>query len=180
MTTGAPRHRRARLLGSLALAWLGAGLFVMATATPVAAFDWCQTTPDAHIVVSAEAHRLWLCASYREVKSYWVRLARNGIGKRNAGDAMLPLGSYVLGAPRASTRFGLFIPIGYPSPQQAAQGYTGDAIGIHGPHRVVRWLGYLVNVFDTTSGCVGVATDHDMSEIAAFARQHRARRITIR
>jgi hypothetical protein len=180
MTTGAPLHRRARLLGSLALAALGAGFFVMTTATPVAAFPWCQTTPDAHIVVSAEARRLWLCAGYQELKSYSVRLARNGIGKRKAGDAMLPLGSYLLGAPRASTRFGLFIPIGYPSPQQVAEGYTGDSVGIHGPSRAVRWLGYLLNALDTTAGCVGVATDGDMSEIAGFARQHRARRITIR
>jgi hypothetical protein len=180
MTTGAPRYRRARLLGSLSLAWLGAGLFVLATAAPVAADQPCQTTRDAHIVVSSDARRLWLCDGHREVKSYSVRLARNGTGKRTAGDAMLPLGSYVLGSPRESTKFGLFIPIGYPSPPQAAQGYTGGAVGIHGPHRAVRWLGHFVNAFDTTAGCVGVATDRDMSEIAGFAREQRARRITIR
>ena len=180
MRMRAPRHHCPRLLGSIALVCLSAGLFVVATATPVAAFPRCETTPDAHIVVSSEAHRLWLCAGYREVKSYWVRLARNETGKRQAGDAMLPLGSYVLGAPRESKKFGLFIPIGYPSPQQAAQGYTGDSVGIHGPHRAVRWLGYLVNAFDTTAGCVGVATDGDMREIAGFASQQRARWITIR
>jgi murein L,D-transpeptidase YafK len=153
---------------------------VVATAAPVAAAPPCETTGDAYIVVSSAARRLWLCAGDREVNSYSVRLARNGRGKRTAGDAMLPLGSYLLGAPRESTRFGLFIPIGYPSPQQAAEGYTGGAVGIHGPHRALRWLGELVNTFDTTAGCVGVATDRAMREIAGFARQQRARRITIR
>ena len=164
------------LLASLSFAWL----FVAATPRDVAAVGPCDTTPDAHIVVAAEAHRLWLCAGLREVKSYWVRLARKGLGKRKAGDAMLPLGSYLLGAPRESPRFGLFIPIGYPSPQQATLGYTGSDIGIHGPHRALRWLGQLVNTFDTTAGCVGVATDGEMTEIAGFARQYRAQRITIR
>jgi hypothetical protein len=44
----------------------------------------------------------------------------------------------------------------------------GRAIGVHGPAREVRWMGRLVNTFDTTEGCVGLATDDEVRAIADF------------
>ena len=181
--TPASPSRGRRLAGAagLLLASLVVGAVLpsaAAAATPVAGAP-CQTDRQAHVVVRSSDRRLSLCTDRREVKSFPVRLAWNGRGKRQAGDAMLPMGTYRLGMPRDSKKYGVFIPIGYPTPAQAAQGYTGEAIGIHGPHRVVRWLGRYVNTFDTTSGCVGIATDREMREIAAFIRRQHARSIAI-
>ena len=175
------RGRRLAGVAGLLLACLtvGAVLPTAARAATPAAASPCQTNRLAHIVVRSSEHRLSLCTDRREVKSFPVRLAWNGPGKRRSGDAMLPMGTYRLGMPRDSKKYGVFIPIGYPTPAQAARGYTGDAIGIHGPNRLVRWLGRFVNTFDTTSGCVGIATDREMREIAAFVRRQRARSIAI-
>ena len=175
------RGRRLAGVAGLLLVCLavGVGRPSAATAATRAAAAPCQTDRQAYVVVRSSERRLSLCTDRREVKSFPVRLAWNGPGKRQAGDAMLPMGTYRLGVPRISKKYGVFIPIGYPTPAQAAQGYTGEAIGIHGPHRVVRWLGRYVNTFDTTSGCVGIATDREMREIAAFVRRQHARSIAI-
>ena len=181
--TPASPSRGRRLAGAvgLLLACLAVGVVLPSApiaATPAVAGP-CQTNRQAHVVVRSSERRLSLCTDGREVKSFPVRLARNGPGKHQAGDAMLPMGTYPLGVPRDSKKYGVFIPIGYPTPAQAARGYTGEAIGIHGPHRVVRWLGRYVNTFDTTLGCVGIATDREMREIAAFIRSQHARSIAI-
>ena len=78
-----------------------------------------------------------------------------------------------------SAKYGLFIPIGYPTAEQRAQGFTGSAVGIHGPNRGLRWLGKLNNLLDTTDGCIGVATDPEMAVIADWVRQKRATTIVI-
>jgi murein L,D-transpeptidase YafK len=139
----------------------------------------CVADPAPHVLVRARDHRLWLCDQGRPARSYGVRLAKNGAGKASAGDGKIPLGAYPLGAPRPSKKYGTFIPIGYPTREQAARGLSGGSVGIHGPDRRVRWLGRLVNVFDTTDGCIGVATDGEMKEIAAWLHTARARRIRL-
>jgi murein L,D-transpeptidase YafK len=108
------------------------------------------------------------------VTDFEVRLAHDGTGKTKEGDGRIPLGSYPLGAPRPSKRYGTFIPIGYPTPAQRAKGYTGGSLGVHGPDRRVKWLGRLVNTFDTTDGCVGLAKDDEMDVIASWIRRRHA------
>lgn len=56
---------------------------------------------------------------------------------------------------------------------------TGGSVGVHGPDRRVRWLGRLVNTFDTTDGCVGLATDREMDEIVAWLQRTKAGRIVL-
>jgi hypothetical protein len=133
-----------------------------------------------HLVVLAAEHRLWLCDGTQSRGSFSVRLARRGPGKTAAGDGKLPLGSYGLGPPRVSKSYGIFIPIRYPTPAQASRGYSGRDVGVHGPGRAVRWLGRLANLFDTTDGCVGLASDAEMREIAAWVKARRVRRIELR
>lgn len=102
-----------------------------------------------------------------------MRLGKHGVGKEREGDGKTPIGRYALGAPRRSKAYATFIPVGYPTEEQRRRGMTGGAIGVHGPDRRVRWLGALVNAFDTTDGCVGVATDDEMREIVAWLdRKH--------
>jgi murein L,D-transpeptidase YafK len=86
----------------------------------------------------------------------------------------------ILAAPRSSQKFGTFVLIGYPTPAQREEGFTGGAIGIHGPHRQLEWLGSLNNVLDTTDGCIGLATDEEMDQLSAWIRKSKASRIVIR
>lgn len=130
--------------------------------------------------VLVESHMLHLCEIGRSAAAFGVRLGKNGLGKRRSGDGKTPLGTYPLGQPRASQRYGMFIPVGFPTPAQKRQGYSGGAVGVHGPDRRVRWLGRLVNTFDTTDGCVGLATDEDMNRITTWVRRVRPHTIEIR
>ncbi len=136
--------------------------------------------PDARILVETGTHRLALCERDREIASFSVRLGRGGVGKTAAGDGKTPLGAYPLGDPRKSDRYGTFIPIGYPTPDQRRRGFTGADVGVHGPHRWVRWLGPLVNSFDSSSGCVGLATDAEMEAIVTWIKAAHARTIELR
>lgn len=139
----------------------------------------CVHANAALAVVRATEHRLYACETGAIVRSYGIRLGRHGTGKMRAGDGKTPLGTYPLGVPRASKDYGTFIPIGYPTAQQARRGLTGGAIGLHGPLRSVRWLGRAVNWFDTSDGCIGVATDDEMSILARWVRSKQPRTIVI-
>lgn len=59
-------------------------------------------------------------------------------------------------------------------------GYTGSAVGVHGPARWVKWLGSLVNAVDSSDGCVGVARDAEIEEIASWVRAASVRTIELR
>ena len=141
--------------------------------------DACSSA-DARIVVDTAAHTLALCETGKEVASFGIRLGRGGVGKTKEGDGKTPLGIYPLGVPRKSDRFGTFIPIGYPTPEQRRHGFTGGDIGVHGPPRGFRWLGSLVNTFDLSDGCVGVASDAQIERIAAWVKTARARTIELK
>jgi hypothetical protein len=177
-------HSVERGVTPAALVLVSATCVLLAASASVRAADpdrpVCGDDSHPHVAVGSATHRLSLCDAGAVVASFSVRLARKGIGKTIAGDGKLPFGTYALGGPRPSKQFGIFIPIGYPTPEQAAQSYTGGSIGVHGPGRGVRWLGHLVNLFDTTDGCVGIATDDEMKRIAEWVVSHRARNIHIR
>ena len=129
---------------------------------------------DAYLYVDTAQHRLWLCEGANARRSYDIRLGKGGVGKTREGDGKVPLGTYGLGKPRASDEYGTFIPIKYPTTEQRALGYTGSAVGVHGPNRDLRWLGRLINLFDTTDGCVGLATDEEMIAIAEWGTSKNA------
>lgn len=157
---------------------LGAGALVVAGAVcaigaalgarQVAVAAPLCTASDARVVVDLGRHTLALCEKAEAVATFSVRLGRGGIGKMKEGDGKTPVGVYPLGEPRPSTRYGTFIPIGYPTDEQRKQGYTGSAVGVHGPARWVKWLGSLVNTFDSSDGCVGVARDSEIDTIARW------------
>jgi hypothetical protein len=146
---------------------------------PVAGGQTCAA-PDARIVVDLASHVLALCDKDKLVEAFSVRLGRGGVGKTREGDGKTPVGTYDLGAPRPSNRYGTFIPVGYPTDEQKKMGYTGGAIGVHGPPREVKWMGSLVNSFDLSDGCVGVARDAEIQRIAAWVRAASVRTIELR
>jgi len=134
----------------------------------------------AYLDVDTASHRLYLCEAQVTTHTFDVRLGFGGIGKTKEGDQKTPLGNYPLGAPRASEKYGTFIPIGYPTAAQHAEGFTGSAVGVHGPDRRLTWLGAATNWLDTTDGCIGLATDEQMSSIATWIGAHAPKTITIR
>jgi murein L,D-transpeptidase YafK len=131
------------------------------------------------VLVRTRTHRLWLCEDGRANASFPVALGRAGIGKRLQGDNKTPLGTYALGNPRPSKLYGQFIPVGYPTTDEQARGFSGGEVGIHGPRRSSRWLGRLTVLADWTRGCIALATDRDLGVVARFVLTHRDIRVLI-
>jgi hypothetical protein len=163
---------RTKFLVVTAVVFIGTGALAAAVGprTPAVNGDGACNAGDARIVVDLTKHVLRLCDGKVVVGSFPVWLGRGGTGKRREGDGRTPVGAYQLGQPRASNRFGTFIPIEYPTEEQKKQGYTGGAVGIHGPPRWARWLGSLVSTFDLSQGCVGLARDAEIEQVANWVR----------
>jgi murein L,D-transpeptidase YafK len=125
------------------------------------------------ILVDTAAHELKLCESGIAVKAFRVALGSGGTGKAKEGDDKTPLGVYLLGAPRPSARFGVFIPVGYPTKEQTAKGLTGRDVGIHGPDRHFAFLGGASVWVDWTAGCVAVGSDEAVQTIAAWVKANK-------
>jgi hypothetical protein len=131
------------------------------------------------VAIHVAHHELWLCMAGIPAARFRVAIGRGGPGKARAGDNRTPIGTYALGDPRPSARFGTFIPIAYPTIQQASAGFTGGAIGIHGPPRGLDPKTWPLAELDWTEGCIATATDDEVAAIAAFVRE-RAPHVVIR
>jgi hypothetical protein len=59
-------------------------------------------------------------------------------------------------------------------------GYSGSDVGVHGPPRWATWLGSLVNTFDLSDGCVGLARDAEIETIAEWVGTASVRTIELR
>jgi len=150
--------------------------------TAVRAEERCEGTA-AFVRVDTRKHRLQLCEGGNAVASYAVSLGSGGTGKRKHGDKRTPLGRYPIAAPRASRDFLVFIHVGYPTAVQREQGFTGSAIGIHGPPREIAQLGIgipsAVLAMDWTLGCIAVGSDAEIESIAAWMRSAKPREVVI-
>jgi murein L,D-transpeptidase YafK len=132
------------------------------------------------VFVDTRQRRLWQCEASRAVAEFEVALGTGGVDKRRQGDAKVPLGEYALGVPRGSASFHTFIPVGYPTPAQRRQGYTGGDVGVHGPQRGFERLSSTVNTsIDWTLGCIAVGSDDEIDRIARWVRTQRVLRIVI-
>ena len=132
------------------------------------------------VLVLSEKSKLYLCKDDKVINSYRVSLGSKGVGKTRKGDRKTPVGTYRLSSPRPSvSRFHMFIPVGYPTSSQRAQGYTGSAIGIHGPDQKYKKLGLLNTLVDWTAGCIAVGTNREIDNISNWVSENRANRIII-
>jgi murein L,D-transpeptidase YafK len=129
------------------------------------------------VLVRVSTHALDLCQQGRVVASHRVALGAGGIGKRQRGDGKTPLGLYPLGSPRPSPSFGTFVPVGYPTPAQQKLGFTGNAVGIHGPPRGAG--GPLSTAVDWTAGCIAVGTDTEIDAISTWIRDRHVKAVRI-
>ncbi|MEI7706396.1 MAG: L,D-transpeptidase family protein [Deltaproteobacteria bacterium] len=116
--------------------------------------------------------QLWLCRDGVETARIPVALGRGGSDKYRKGDGRTPLGAYALGEPRPSSRYGTFIPIRYPTEDQARRGHSGESLGIHGPPRGQAEPDYPTTAVDWTLGCIATGTDADVEAVAAFVRRY--------
>jgi hypothetical protein len=164
-----------RTLATLFLALAASGALADAPEASDAPSPPAALCPEAGpaIAVITRKRELWLCSDGSPTARFEVALGQGGLDKRKKGDRRTPLGTYSLGTPRLSGRFGVFIPIVYPTPEQAAQGLTGGDVGIHGPPRKLPEPEYPTTAFDWTLGCVATGTDADIEVIATFVRDRK-------
>ena len=133
----------------------------------------------AAIVVDTERHRMALCEAGESVRELPVAIGGGGVDKQREGDRKTPLGSYSLGPPRESSKFHRFMEVGYPTRKQRAEGRTGGDVGIHGPSRKYRGLGAVSNWFDWTDGCIAVASDEAIDQVASWVTEKLPNRVVI-
>ena len=131
------------------------------------------------LLVDTRDNVLWKCQEGNNVGQYSIALGRGGVGKHAQGDGKTPVGEYMVGKPRVSERYGLFIPVGYPTVEQRKRGYSGADIGIHGPPRALKWLGSLTTWFNWTRGCIAVGGDDEIKDIARWVQENGVNRIRI-
>lgn len=128
------------------------------------------------ILAYANQRALFLCENGRTIRSYAIAIGTGGINKKIEGDRKTPIGVYQLGTPGPSAKFGTFIPVGYPTAEErraAPRGTNlGGEIGIHGPTRETVCAGFLNVSFDWTAGCLAVASDSLIEEIATWVKRH--------
>jgi murein L,D-transpeptidase YafK len=152
--------------------WPGLALFAALFTHP------CRDAETA-VVVRATERTLVLCDGGRSLGRYPVALGTAGVGKQRTGDNKTPLGRYPLGRPRPSASFDTFVPVGYPTPAQQRLGFSGSAIGIHGPPRGLAGRPAAVAPGDWTAGCIALRTDAEIRTIAAWIRRRRVELVRI-
>jgi murein L,D-transpeptidase YafK len=158
---------------------LVAGVASLLPATGTRAGATCDAR-DRRLVVLTSEEQMLLCDGTRVIRTFDVHLGRGGVGKTRQGDNKVPIGVYPLGAPRKSEKFWMFIPIGYPTPEQRTRGLTGRDVGVHGPHRLLSWLGPLTNTVSSTAGCIGLGKNDEIEEVSAWVKKMKVRTIDIR
>ena len=139
----------------------------------------CRDAETAVVVVT-RVRQMYLCNDGKIDRTFTVALGSGGVGKQRQGDGRTPLGRYGLGSPRASHGFHIFVPVQYPTPAQARMGFTGSAIGIHGPPHgwTMAQLASLV-AQDWTAGCIAVETEEDIEVVAAWIRTHEVKNVRL-
>lgn len=121
---------------------------------------------DKVIVYSPKHETLVACTAGQIAWTAKAAIGSNGLGKKKEGDRKTPAGTYWLGYPRKSNLFGIFIPVGYPNKEELKLGYTGYAIGIHGPMRIFTCLPKKGLEKNWTAGCLAVARDEQILNIS--------------
>ncbi len=151
------------------------------TPAPTGRKVWRCAPGETAVVVDTGKHRLHLCHDGTPEETFVVALGVSGVDKRRAGDNRTPLGAYGLGSPRGSQQFHRFIPVGYPTVAQQRAGFTGSAIGIHGPPRGFEPATRLAALVETdwTAGCIAVGTDAEIDRIVAWVAARQVRTVRL-
>lgn len=128
------------------------------------------------VVVETHSHRLFLCEGGQAIAEYEVAIGSGGTSSGRVKWAQTPLGRFTLTEPRPSAHFHVFIPLTNPDPKR----FSAWAIGIHGPPRETKDEGALNVASDWTWGCIALASDALIDEVATFVRSRHATRVDFR
>lgn len=131
------------------------------------------------LLADTETRILYLCKEGRRVQDYDFSMGSGGVGKREEGDHKTPLGTYPLAKPLINKKFGTFLYVAFPTAEQKRRGLTGSEIGVHGPVRPFRCAGFLNTIVNWTQGCIAVASDAFIQEVAQFSLDNNVKEITI-
>lgn len=134
-----------------------------------------SSTVGARLVYLKAEHQLCLFEQDGTLRHWPASHGRNAGKKQFEGDGRTPEGRYRVRPARSSERFGLFMPISYPSPEDVraasvAGKPAGGDIGIHGPQRWYAFLGRAQALVDHSDGCIVVDAD-GMQELTARVRR---------
>jgi L,D-peptidoglycan transpeptidase YkuD (ErfK/YbiS/YcfS/YnhG family) len=170
-----------RVLVAIAILVLAYGVVLVGSSSWASTPPPHASCPASGVVLQVDpgARVLSLCRSGIEDASFRVALGRGGLDKRSEGDGRTPRGQYRLKPARASARYHLFLPVDYPTDAQARQGYTGSAIGLHGPHLAFAWLGHATAWPNWTLGCIAVGSQAEIERIAQWVEANAAQQIIV-
>jgi murein L,D-transpeptidase YafK len=156
-------------------------LLLASPASPASPSSTSCLAGETAVVIDTHAHKMHLCDAGTIDRTFAVALGMRGVGKQRQGDLRTPLGRYGLGPPRASRDFYTFVPVQYPTAEQARMGFTGSAIGIHGPPRGWSTLAQLAMLVsrDWTAGCIAVTTAADIEAVAAWVRKREVKHVRL-
>lgn len=159
---------------------LVATITVSMTIVSIAAENNPCNGQNTSVVINTDSRKMYLCKNNKLHQEFKIAIGKKGTGKQKEGDKKTPLGEYSLGNPRDSSRFGTFIPVGYPTPEQKKQEFSGSDVGIHGPFRLFKWFGSINTWMNWTQGCVAVGSDAEISSIAQWVKDNKINRVVIR
>jgi murein L,D-transpeptidase YafK len=122
------------------------------------------------VVVDKHDRQLTLMVDGEPYRSYRVSLGFEPDGhKQQQGDGRTPEGTYILDYKNSGSAFYRSIHISYPNARDRARARRagvkpGGDIMIHGQKNGFGWLGFLLQYFDWTAGCIAV-TNRAMDDI---------------
>lgn len=141
-----------------------AGFFsILTPAEQVSSKAICKSHNINHIEYDSEYNKLSICVKNKPIQSFSASHGSKGIGKKKKGDRKTPVGLYTIQKPRKSSSvWRTFIYIDYPTKDQKKKGFTGSAVGLHGPYKFFPYLNDRVNF---GAGCIIVSKNSDIDAI---------------
>ena len=140
------------------------GFFSILTPTEqVSSKTICKSHSIDHIEYDSEHNQLSICVKNKPIQSFNASHGSKGMGKKKKGDRKTPVGLYTIQKPRkSSSAWRTFIYIDYPTKTQKKKGFTGSAVGLHGPYKFFPYLNDRVNF---GAGCIIVSKNSDIDAI---------------
>ena len=145
------------------LPWLLISLFWSTYAT-------CAAEKADLVEVYKSDRLLILSRNGREIGRFPIALGGEPKGhKRQEGDQRTPEGNYLLDFKKSDSAYYKAIHISYPNAHDIGQARSkgvspGGSIMIHGQKNGFGWLGWIMQFFDWTQGCIAV-TNSEMDHI---------------
>ncbi|MFZ1813328.1 MAG: L,D-transpeptidase family protein [Rhizobiaceae bacterium] len=140
-------------------------LFVFVTAADAREIWHSPENPATHLRVFKSKRILEVWRGEERIRAYMISLGRNPHGpKEREGDGRTPEGSYFIDFRKSDSVAYRAFHISYPTREQRAAARAinaspGGSIMIHGQWNGFGWLGWMMQNYDWTNGCIGLSND---------------------